>query len=375
MATFYYPYQSPVPGSGGDTEDPRTLAIDYVYFHRHRLNTNANASENYFFSRQQLSNGPNRVTYDRNACYIAIPGNVQTSYGPAYRRMDLGGMGVALTNLIGEGKDMSKVADILTDAAQAALPEFSTATAVQMANSFNAYLGLSGSTNINAISQMNDGRIFNPFSEQVFSGMSFRTHNFAFKMLARNKKEAEQIYKICDYMKGGAIPALQGAAFDQTLINKNSKYKKMNPKQKDKGNDVNYEDLDYKRKSSNVFDKDIFQDLDSGYARNDRYMSIPDRYDIRFVRMREGENGKGGARSREIGGSPRPREVLLDREDIHFKIFPSICTGIQVNYTPDGTYVARKQVNSNEIDVPAVVLSCSFVETRLLTKEQVQRGY
>lgn len=373
MTTFFYPSRYPVEGGTGNTEDPRTLAVDYLYMHRHRLMNEGkkdSARDNYFFSRRNYDKGPKKVIYDDDAIYIAMPGNIQTSYGPAYRRMDIGGIGVALTEMLGD-KDMSSVANTLQDAAEAALPEFSTATAVQMANSFNQYLGLSGATDINAIQQMNHGKIFNPFSEQVFAGVSFRTHNFAFKMLATDDKEAEHIYNIIEYIKEGAMPGMSGGDFNERLVNKNSKYKKMNPKQNKKGKEIDYKHLDVKRKNDNVFKKDIFKKMSkNGYATSDRYMTIPDRFDLRFVRMNA--NSRRG-RDAPMNGSPD--NVAKDRKDVHFKMFPSICTGVQVNYTPDSTYMARKQINSDEIDVPAVVLSCSFVETRLLTKEDVRRGY
>ena len=58
-----------------------------------------------------------------------------------------------------------------------------------------------------------------------------------------------------------------------------------------------------------------------------------------------------------------------------FKIYPSVCTGISVNYTPDNQYVALKQPQSDGISVPAVVLQLSFTETRLLTENDVAVGY
>ena len=58
-----------------------------------------------------------------------------------------------------------------------------------------------------------------------------------------------------------------------------------------------------------------------------------------------------------------------------FKIYPSVCTGIQVNYTPDNQYVALKRPSEEGMDVPAVVMTCSFAETRLLTAEDAVRGY
>ena len=58
-----------------------------------------------------------------------------------------------------------------------------------------------------------------------------------------------------------------------------------------------------------------------------------------------------------------------------FKIYPSVCTGISVNYTPDNQYVALKAPQSDGISVPAVVLQLSFTETRLLTENDVAVGY
>ena len=374
MATHKYPNKLPRQGGGGDVEDPRSLSSDYLYLHRHRLVMNKNnAKDNYFYSRKNFGDGPKRVTYNNDACYIALPGNIQTSYGPAYRRMDIGGSGVALAEIMGSGTNMSALAEDLQNAAQVALPEFSTATAVSMANSFNTFLGLQGNIDINAIEMMNHGKIFNPFSEQIFAGVSFRTHNFAFKMLARDDDEAEEIFKIITYIKAGTMPELAGGDFPDRLVNKNSKYEKANPKQNKKGKEIEYKDLLYKRKKSNVFDTDgVFKRMNkSSYANSDRYMEIPDRFDLRFVRMRR--NAQFGTQGN--AGEGRPDDIFEDRQDLHFKIFPSVCTGVQVNYTPDSTYIARKRLNSNEINVPAVVLSMSFVETRLLTKSDTLRGF
>ena len=370
MASFIYPRKPPEPGTDGGVEDPDTLAVDYLYLHRHRLIDSKKAEGNYFYSRKNTVSGPVKVNYDSNAVYIAMPGNLQTSYGPAYRRMDLGGIGVSVAEMMGGGMNMTKLADKLQAAAKVALPEFSTATAMQMANSFNQYLGLGGSIDVNSLQQLNHGKIFNPFSEQIFAGVSFRTHNFAFKMLARDEKEAEEIFKIIEYIKEGSMPGISSGNFPSELVNKRKKYQRANQKQNKKGKKIDYKNLDIKRKSGNVFGKGPFKQLNkSSYGKSDRYMEVPDRFDIRFVRMNANK-----LRDSEVSGGT-PKAVYTDREDLHFKIFPSICTGIQVNYTPDSTYIARKDIGNRQIDVPAVVVSCSFVETRLLTNEDVRNGY
>ena len=102
---------------------------------------------------------------------------------------------------------------------------------------------------------------------------------------------------------------------------------------------------------------------DRGYAKNNRFFEIPDRFQLRFVRF--GANATGGMNN--LGESTR--------RDLMFKIYPSVCTGISVNYTPDNQYVAFKQPIDDGISVPSVVLQLSFTETRLLTENDVAVGY
>ena len=57
-----------------------------------------------------------------------------------------------------------------------------------------------------------------------------------------------------------------------------------------------------------------------------------------------------------------------------------MCTGIDVNYTPDGQYNAVKggitSVASNApLQVPAVTVNCRFTETQLVTQGQIDQGY
>ena len=112
------------------------------------------------------------------------------------------------------------------------------------------------------------------------------------------------------------------------------------------------------RKTSFIFKKDFFKEYNKGYAKSDRYLTIPDQYQLRFVRF-----GRGGANQ-----SSR-------RRDLHFKIYPSVCTGISVNYTPDQQYKSFKDPSRNGVDAPAITLSMTFTETRLLTASDAAAGY
>ena len=362
MSVYRYPAEPVVAKEDKSMVEPGTLATDYLMLHRHRLRYKDGKAGNNFYSRKTPGNHQ-RVNYNDDVVYIAMPPSIQTSYGPAYKRMDIGVSGVTLAQMLGD-KDMSSVADKLQDAAEAAIPEFSTSAMINMANSFNSFLGLQGAIDLNTIEQLRNGRIFNPFSEQVFAGMSFRTHNFAFKFFIRNKDEANNVFKIIRYIKMGSLPDIQGGKFDETYINKNKKFKQLSG---------SGEDRKSKRKKKDIFDRDFIEDFQDGYANDDRYFTVPDRFDLRFVRFKTNSNDepKRIVDSGNLEGS----EVDNDRRDLHFKIYPSVCTGMQVNYTPDNQYISRKRPSKEAVDVPAVVVSCSFTETRLLTRNDAKKGY
>jgi hypothetical protein len=58
----------------------------------------------------------------------------------------------------------------------------------------------------------------------------------------------------------------------------------------------------------------------------------------------------------------------------------SVCTGIDVNYTPDGQYNAIKNNNlgtgdDKPLQVPAVNVTIRFTETQLVTQQQISEGF
>ena len=65
----------------------------------------------------------------------------------------------------------------------------------------NNLAGSGGAVSADALAAVSLGKVFNPFSEQIFNSMAFRTHNFSFKLFARSMKEAQTIRKIVTYLK------------------------------------------------------------------------------------------------------------------------------------------------------------------------------
>ena len=61
---------------------------------------------------------------------------------------------------------------------------------------------------------------------------------------------------------------------------------------------------------------------------------------------------------------------------MHFKIHSSFCNNIGVNYTPDGQYTSFKSIrHGGQIQVPVIALSLTFIETRLVSRQDITRGY
>lgn len=292
-------------GGNGDGRDAPTESIDYVMFHRQVIKYDDQSSTYYGLN---MPNNTVQLKPDKNRVYIAMPSTLTTDYRPAYRQTDLGVAGMALAEgrTAGASGDITEIAKTIQGAAAAALPEFTEGAFAQAASGASQFLGLSGSFSANDMVQLTKGKVFNPYTEQLFSNMQFRSHAFNFKMFARDAKEADEIAKIIAYLKQGALP----------------KY---------------------------------------GAEKKARFFEVPEKFNIKFVRM-------------------QPNGVVSDNtENMHFKIHTSVCTGINVNYTPDGQYASFKQLVKTGkfagIHVPAVSLQLQFTETRFVTAEDVDKGF
>ena len=295
-------------------------------------------------------------------CYLAMPPQLSTQYQAGYKRMDIGVGGMAAMEALGNwggGGDMGSLAKIVGDAAGAIAPEFATATLTNLITSFSGALGIGGQFDMNTFQQLQGGRVFNPFAEQTFNSMAFRTHSFNFKMLARSAKEAEMIYDIIKWVKMGAVPEVQKGT--ETTI------KGMLGASIDMGS--GYREGASKDDKKNI---DAIRDKLTGTGKSQRWLKIPDFFDLRMIRADPNAStswwkGEGGMK---VTGD-EPANV----KDLHFKIHPSFCTGVGINYTPDGQYTSFKTIMGDKINVPAITLALQFTETRLINKQDIQDGF
>ena len=315
MTIYRYPLSPPATGSS--SVDNPTEMIDYVMFQRKRINYDDSNGSSYY----GLNIPNNNVAMEKNLdrVYINMPQNLSTQYAPTYKTVDMGVTGMAAASgLKSEGFD--DLAKALQQAAKDAIPEFTASTLSEVATGAAQFLGLAGNATSNDIMSLAKGKVFNPYQEQLFSNMQFRNHMFSFKFFARSERESQEINNIIKYLKQGALP-IYGT---------------------------------------------VEGDAAAGNNASSRFFEIPDKFDIKFVRL-----------------DPLSGTLSNSTADLHYKIHTSVCTGIDVNYTPDGQYnaIGGRNINSvgvgdnRPLQVPAVTVNCRFTETQLVMQSNITEGY
>ena len=332
MTIYRYPKNPPATGSSS-VENP-TRNIDYVMFQRKRIQYDDQNGSAYYGlnipnNSVQMNSNPDRV-------YIAMPQNLSTQYQPTYRQVDVGVGGMAMATGLGVDS-FDKAAQALQTAASDALPEFAAKNMMDIVGGASQFLGLAGTATANDILALSKGKVFNPYTEQLYSNMQFRNHMFSFKFFARDRDESKEINHIIKYLKKGALP-IYGTPGQGTGVNIGT--------DQDNAGATLIGNLDDRLNSI-------------GAA---RFFEVPDKFDIKFIRL--DPNGDGSTVS----------------ADLHHKVHTSVCTGIDVNYTPDGQYNAIYNAElgvdgGKPLQVPAVTVNCRFTETQLVTQGQIDEGY
>ena len=332
-----YPLKAPMPGNMylESTEGP-TGRIDYLRFQRFRLQYKDGQ-----YGGLNLPDNATQIQLNKTIAYISMPQSLTAAYTPNYAQVGQGILGIAGAKVAGAieaGVSGDQLTDLLTETLQqtagAAIPEFLYNRGGAALQSLNNMGSLGGSTAANNLMALGTGKIMNPYTEQIFQGVSFRNHSFTQKMLARNKKEAREIIKLIEYFKEGSLPILEGG-----------KYKK----KKASGNNSS--------NNGNVFT--------TKKTVPGRFLKIPDYFLLEFVRL--------NPESDTI--TPIP----------HYKFQPCVCTGVTINYTPDGQYVSFKDAivdlredadgGLKQMMVPAVEITLQFAETRILTQQDAIAGF
>ena len=236
---------------------------------------------------------------------LPVPDDIQYKDGPKWEGKDIGILGrfapeVAAT--IGGGDSAA-----ITDSIQT----FARVGKVGLIKSMIKKLG----ADPNAVTQNINGKIANPYTEQVFGGIQLRDFQFNWKLVPRNRSEQRSIERIIKYLRRAALPDTSetfgaGGGFIDTLGGE-----------------------------------------EFGGNATDRWLTVPNLFNLRW---------KQGGDGSEISSLP--------------KIKKCICTNIDVNYTPDNVWATHLD-GSNQPAPVAIELRIGFGETEIIKSSDVGAGY
>ena len=236
---------------------------------------------------------------------LPVPDDIQYKDGPKWEGKDIGILGrfaPEVAQQIGGGDSAA-----ITDSVQT----FARVGKVGLIKSMISKLG----ADPNAVTQNINGKIANPYTEQVFSGMNLRDFTFNWKLVPRNRSEQNSIKRIIRYLRRAALPDTsetfgKGGNFIDTLGGEGF-----------------------------------------GAGATDRWLTVPNLFNLRW---------KQGGDGSEISSLP--------------KIKKCICTSIDVNYTPDNVWATHLD-GSNQPAPVAIELRIGFGETEIIKSSDVGAGY
>lgn len=165
----------------------------------------------------------------------------------------------------------------------------------------------------NAVTQNLNGKIANPYLEQVFNGVGMREFTFSWNLVPRNLKEQRSIKNIIKTLRRSILPNI-----NQTF------------------GSIGRDDVDAE-----------FASMDN--QGSDRWLTVPDLFLLKW-KSSEGT---------EIESLP--------------KIKPCACKNIQVSYTPNNVWATH--LDDGEPSPVGYNLSLSFGEMEIITGNDVAKGY
>jgi len=339
MATYRYPDIAPV-GSASDAGlaqlgaswspggEGLTRWVDYIKFESYELEYNGSAILDSFKDGTSASSSNNQGRKSiKETVFLYMPANIAASYSANYNNVALGVGGVMAAQMLGSSSN-TQVAEALKNAAAGAAPEAGFNAVGDAIGAINQAIGVGGQVSGGDLAALTQGRIFNPYEEMIFQGANFRSHQFDFKLVARDKTEAANIESIIKFFKQTMLPK-----YDSDIGNAKSS-------------------------SSGSGGGTAGEQLNFAGSGERRYLKVPRRLKVEFVRINRSGDDLSGT------GSASASAIKL------FKFKDCIIESFQANYTPDGGYVT-----TDEGYAPAINIQLSLKEVALVTAEDIQGGY
>jgi len=259
-----------------------------------------------------VDNGGNGISAQRfiqgsiiDRIRLPVPDTIQFDDNVQWNVEDLktiGRFAPSLAKSFAAGGNQQNTAEILQSMAKAVIPE--------------AILGIIESTGFlssgQAVTQGFNGKILNPYHEQIFKGLEPRTFSCRYKLVPRNLKEQISIKNIIKRLRINALPNYS----KQATVSANQ---------------------------STPANINVFSGL------GDRWLTTPNIFNLKFF-------ANGG----DMSYLP--------------KLKPCVLTTINANYTPDGVWSTHIDPDGEPAPT-AIELQLVFHEVEIITAAEVERGF
>lgn len=273
----------------------------------------------------------------KDSIFLYIPQNLSENFQSSYSEASIGMMGAGALNALNQRGSTASMAAEVKEAANGLKPEVQLSAMASAISGVAQIAGVGGSgIDANTISALNRGAILNPYSELIYRGTQFRSHQFSFKLIARTVEDASTIYDIVQKLKLAMHPGVGGVGSDENFgANKEGS---QNAQQTTAGT------------ATGKFGM-------AGTNTSERWLLLPDFFKLELVRIVPRGSAEGA--------------ITLNK----VMTFPVFCvlSGLTVNYTPDGQYNPIKLGEDTKEDrgVIAVNIDLTFQETAMLTKANI----
>ena len=257
----------------------------------------------------------------KETIYLYLPAGLVETYTTRYNQVAVGGGGMAVMKGVKDGT--SDIGNTISSAAEQLKSQLAGQVAASGANLANM-----GQTNLsfNDITALTAKAILNPYEETTFQGTDYRKHSFNFRLAPRSPEDVVAITKIVQTLRVSMLPGKNGSSGGSGAL---------------------------------------FTAIDSGAGRGDRWLTIPDFFQLSIVRYKNNGN--------EVSDNMSKPETLS-----FMMKFPTKCvlTNMSVNMTPDGqlnTIRNGATGDNDEYDYgpSAYELTLQFDETAFLTRDML----
>lgn len=147
--------------------------------------------------------------------YLYLPAGLNEKYSAKYEGKNLGAVGSeimkAATGVVASGGSLDGIGDNLSAAAGAAKPALGFKLGAEAINATVGEVSPYGfNLDSNDLSQITQGKVFNPYEEMLFKGVGFISHSFKFTFVPKSATDVETIFEIIQQLRASMHPKKKG---------------------------------------------------------------------------------------------------------------------------------------------------------------------